>query len=148
MSLLIKNYSVFKIILRFGLLALLFGILLELSNYSISNRSYYSEFLVAIAAVGLVVFGFVLRKYIITQNSYLKDEFAPNERKIQLLQISSREMEVLNVMAEGLSNVEIADKLFVSESTVKTHVSNLLSKLDAKRRTEAIKKAKEYGIIK
>ncbi|MTI39337.1 response regulator transcription factor [Fulvivirga lutimaris] len=57
-------------------------------------------------------------------------------------------MEVLNVMAEGLSNVEIADKLFVSESTVKTHVSNLLSKLDAKRRTEAIKKAKEYGIIK
>ena len=138
----------FKIILRFGLLALLFGILLELGNYSISNRSYYSEFLVALTAVGLVVFGFALRKYIITKSTYSKDEFTPNERTIQLLQITGREMEVLKVMAEGLSNGEIADKLFVSESTVKTHISNLFSKLDAKRRTEAIKKAKEYGIIK
>lgn len=138
----------FKIILRFGILALLFGILLELGNYSISNRNYYSEFLMALTAIGLVFFGFALRKYIITKNIILKDDFTPNERKIQLLQISSREMDVLKVMAEGLSNGEIANKLFVSESTVKTHISNLFSKLDAKRRTEAIKKAKEYGIIK
>ena len=137
-----------KIILRFGFLALLLAILLELGSYSISNQSFYSEFLVTLSAIGLVVFGFILRKYIITKNTLLQDEFTPNERKIQLLQISNRELEVLNVMAKGLSNSEIADQLFVSESTIKTHVSNLLSKLDAKRRTEAIKKAKEYGLIK
>ncbi len=137
-----------KIILRFGFLALLLAILLELGSYSISNQNFYSEFLVTLSAIGLVVFGFILRKYIITKNTLLQDEFTPNERKIQLLQISNRELEVLNVMAKGLSNSEIADQLFVSESTIKTHVSNLLSKLDAKRRTEAIKKAKEYGLIK
>ncbi|GAB3544523.1 response regulator transcription factor [Spirosoma fluminis] len=61
--------------------------------------------------------------------------------------ISKREYEVLELMAQGLSNQEIADTLFVSLNTVKTHTSNLFLKLDAKRRTQAIQKAKELGLI-
>ena len=61
--------------------------------------------------------------------------------------ISKREYEVLELLSAGLSNQEIAEKLFVSTSTVKTHVSNILAKLESSRRTEAIAKAKEMRII-
>jgi NarL family two-component system response regulator LiaR len=61
--------------------------------------------------------------------------------------ISKREHEVLVLMARGLSNQEIADSLFVSLNTVKTHTSNLFVKLECKRRTQAIQKAKELNLI-
>ena len=61
--------------------------------------------------------------------------------------LSARELEVLALMAEGLSNQEIADRLFVSLNTVKTHTSKLFEKLDVKRRTQAVGKAKELNII-
>ena len=68
-------------------------------------------------------------------------------QKIKDLGLSKREYEVLKEVASGLSNQEIADKLFVSESTIKTHVSNLLVKLNAKRRTQAIQISKDLNII-
>jgi two-component system, NarL family, response regulator LiaR len=61
--------------------------------------------------------------------------------------ISKRELEVLQLISEGLSNQEIADRLFLSLNTVKTHSSNLFLKLDVKRRTQAIQKAKDLGVI-
>ena len=70
-----------------------------------------------------------------------------DKEKIEELGLSNREYEVLEQIAQGLSNKEIAEKLFVSESTVKTHVSNLFIKLDAQRRTQAIQIAKESGIL-
>ena len=70
-----------------------------------------------------------------------------NHKKIKDLDISKREYEVLLGISEGLSNKEIGEKLFVSESTIKTHVSNLLSKLNAKRRTQALQIAKGFNII-
>lgn len=70
-----------------------------------------------------------------------------NHQKIKELGLSKREYEVLCKIADGHSNLEIAKQLFISESTVKTHVSNILVKLDAKRRTQAIQKAKELQII-
>jgi two-component system, NarL family, response regulator LiaR len=73
--------------------------------------------------------------------------FEVDESNLKKLGISKREYEVLELVAAGLSNQEIAEKLFVSVSTVKTHVSNVLAKLDASRRTEAIAKAKEMRII-
>ncbi len=63
------------------------------------------------------------------------------------LGISNRELEVLQLMARGLSNQEIADQLFVSLNTIKTHSSNLYTKLEVKRRTQAIQKAKDLKII-
>jgi len=73
--------------------------------------------------------------------------FERDEEALKRQGISKREFEVLELIAAGLSNQEIADRLFVSNSTVKTHVSNVLAKLDASRRTEAIANAKQLRII-
>lgn len=73
--------------------------------------------------------------------------FTLNEKELQNLNLSKRELEVLQLMAEGLSNHEIADRLFVSLSTIKTHSRNLFDKLDVSRRTQAIDKAKKLSII-
>lgn len=86
---------------------------------------------------------------IIEKEVYIKEspDFILNEKEIEKLRISKREMEVLELMAEGLSNQEIAERLFVSLNTVKTHSSKVLEKLDVKRRTQAIEKAKRLAII-
>ncbi len=73
--------------------------------------------------------------------------FKLNEPELERLGISKREYEVLELIAQGLSNQEIAERLFVSLSTVKTHSSNLFMKLDARRRTQAIHRAKELGLL-
>jgi DNA-binding CsgD family transcriptional regulator len=73
--------------------------------------------------------------------------FALNEERVKDLGITKRELEILDLIARGMSNREIADKLFVSENTVKTHSSRLLDKLSAKRRTQAVQIAKEMGLI-
>ncbi|RDI13121.1 response regulator transcription factor [Flavobacterium sp. AG291] len=75
------------------------------------------------------------------------NDFIPNQTEIENLAISKRELEVLQLMADGLSNQEIAEKLFVSLNTVKTHSSKVYEKLEVKRRTQAVEKAKKYGII-
>ncbi len=77
-----------------------------------------------------------------------KLETEPNQIEIEKLGISKRELDVLNLMAAGHSNDEIALKLFISLNTVKTHASNLFSKLDVKRRTQTVEKAKCLKIIK
>ncbi|MBA3681685.1 MAG: DNA-binding response regulator [Bacteroidetes bacterium] len=73
--------------------------------------------------------------------------FVFNEVEMEKLNISKRELEVLQLMSAGLSNNEIAEKLFVSLNTVKTHSSRLFEKLDVKRRTQAIEKAKRLSLI-
>lgn len=73
--------------------------------------------------------------------------FALNEKRLKDLGITKRELEILELIAQGMSNREIAEKLFVSENTVKTHSSRLLDKLSAKRRTQAVQIAKEMGLI-
>jgi len=72
---------------------------------------------------------------------------ALNTSLISELELSKRELEILGLMAQGHSNEEIAAKLFVSLSTVKTHNQNLFAKLDVKRRTQAIEKAKRLHLI-
>ena len=73
--------------------------------------------------------------------------FALNEERLKDLGITRRELEILELIAKGMSNREIADKLFVSENTVKTHSSRLFDKLSAKRRTQAVQIGKEMGLI-
>lgn len=74
-------------------------------------------------------------------------EFEVNQKELEKLNLSKREIEVLVLMAEGLSNQEIAEKLFVSLNTVKTHCSKLFEKMEVKRRTQAIEMAKRLSII-
>ena len=73
--------------------------------------------------------------------------FALNHERLKGLGITKRELEILELMAQGMSNREIANMLFVSENTVKTHSSRLFDKLSAKRRTQAVQIGKEMGII-
>ena len=86
---------------------------------------------------------------IIEKEIYLtpSDEFVLNVELKEQLELSDRELEVLQHMAKGLSNQEIADELFVSLSTVKTHNQNIFSKLEVKRRTQAVEKAKNHQLI-
>jgi NarL family two-component system response regulator LiaR len=73
--------------------------------------------------------------------------FVPSESKREQLGITRRELEVLGLIAQGMSNREIAGKLFVSENTVKTHSSRVFDKLGAKRRTQAVQLGKELGLL-
>jgi len=73
--------------------------------------------------------------------------FVPDEKKREHLGITRREFEILELIAQGMSNREIAEKLYVSENTVKTHSSRVLDKLGAKRRTQAVQLGKELGLL-
>jgi len=73
--------------------------------------------------------------------------FQRNESRLAELGITPRELEILEAMAAGLSNREIAERLFVSENTVKTHAGRLFDKLAARRRTQAVQLAKEAGLL-
>jgi DNA-binding CsgD family transcriptional regulator len=74
-------------------------------------------------------------------------EFSRDEARLAELGLTPRELEMLELMAQGLSNKEIADKVFVSENTVKTHLSRVFDKLGVRRRTQAVQRGKELRLI-
>lgn len=76
------------------------------------------------------------------------EDITINETELHKLNLSSREYEVLQLLTKGYSNADIAEALFLSLSTIKTHASNLYFKMDVKSRTQAIEKAKRLKIIK
>ena len=123
--------------------------LLKFLEYRLFVRDLSMEFYVGIVAVMFTILGvwvglkLTRKKTIIITNA----NFQFDESRLEKAGISKREYEVLELMARGFSNQEIADKLFVSLNTIKTHSSNLFLKLEAKRRTQAIQKAKELNLI-
>ena len=74
-------------------------------------------------------------------------EFVRDQKKVESLGITPRELEILELIAQGLSNKEIAARVFVSENTVKTHSSRVFEKLGARRRTQAVQLGKEFRLI-
>ena len=137
-----------KIVLKFGLLSLALLLLFQLGKFSMLGRGLSTELWISLFAVLFLIFGYFAGNMIFgikTEKTENNDEI--DTESIKALGISTREYEVLQEIAAGLSNQEIAEKLFISESTVKTHVSNLLLKLDARRRTQAVTKAKAQGIL-
>ncbi|MCB0381942.1 MAG: response regulator transcription factor [Psychroserpens sp.] len=134
-----------KTILVFALLILAILLLFQFSKYAVISGDLDIEFLIAIIAVAFFFVGVYLNKKSLQKQNTSSEDI--NHQKIKDLDISNREYEVLIGISEGLSNKEIGEKLFVSESTIKTHVSNLLSKLNAKRRTQALQIAKDFNII-
>lgn len=90
-----------------------------------------------------------VRTVVVEKEVYVNppSEFAVDETELKKLNLSSREYEVLQLLARGHSNADIAETLFLSLSTVKTHVSNLFTKMDVKSRTQALEKAKRLKII-
>ena len=86
----------------------------------------------------------IVEKEIVVQKNL---NFNLNQAELDARKISKRELEVLQLMSEGLSNQEIASRLFVSLHTIKTHSSNLFEKLEVKRRTQAVETAKKLQLI-
>jgi len=76
-----------------------------------------------------------------------RTDFIINQDELRKLNLSKRELEVLQLMAEGLSNQEIAERLFVSLNTIKTHSAQIFEKMEVKRRTQAVDMAKRLSII-
>ena len=92
----------------------------------------------------------VEKEVYVNRNENLPDRqegFVLDTSLVSQLELSKRELEILGLLAQGHSNQEIAAKLFVSLSTVKTHNQNLFEKLDVKRRTQAVEKAKRLNLI-
>ena len=122
--------------------------LLKMLEYRYFVRELTLEFYLAIVAVFFTGLGIwaglkLTRRKIVT----VGPAFVLNDSELQRLGISKREHEVLELMAQGMSNQEIADKLFVSLNTIKTHTSNLFLKLEVGRRTQAVQKAKALSLI-
>jgi two-component system, NarL family, response regulator LiaR len=89
----------------------------------------------------------VVREVLVPAQVPVREPFAPNTAHQQTLGITARELETLTLVARGFSNREIATQLFVSENTVKTHCARVFDKLGAARRTQAVQRGKELGLL-
>ena len=137
-----------RTVILYGLALASLVFLLKYFEYRLIVRDLSIEFYVGLVAIVFTGLGIwaglrLTRRQVVT----IGPEFILNQAELVQLGISKREHEVLALMAQRLSNQEIADKLFVSLNTVKTHSSNLFVKLNASRRTQAIQKAKELRLI-
>lgn len=88
-----------------------------------------------------------IKTVVIEKPIFANTDFVLNRDEVNRLRLSAREMDVLQLMADGLSNRQIAARLFVSLNTIKTHTSNLFLKMDVERRTQAIEMAKRLSLI-
>lgn len=134
-----------KTILVFALLVLALLLLFQIGKYAMVSGNLKIEIIVAVIAIIFFFIGIYMNKKSLQKHKVPSEEI--NYKKIEELGITTREYEVLQHIFMGLSNKEIADTLYLSESTIKTHVSNLLVKLNAKRRTQALQIAKKLQII-
>ena len=143
-----ENNTLKRTIILYGLsLAALLAIL-KMVEYRLFVRDLSVEVYAGFIAVLFTSLGIWLglkltRKKVVV----LSPDFRLDTSAIERLGISKREQEVLELISKGLSNQEIADKLFVSVNTIKTHSSNLFQKLEVSRRTQAIQRAKELRLI-
>lgn len=122
--------------------------LLKFVEYKYILRDIPLEFYIGLVAVMFTAIG-IWAGLRLTRPKIVEvaGPFDRNEANLEQTGLSKRELEVLELIAAGHSNQEIAEKLFVSTSTVKTHVSNILAKLNASRRTQAIRRAQELHLI-
>jgi DNA-binding CsgD family transcriptional regulator len=89
----------------------------------------------------------IVKEVLVPAEAPARKPFAPDAAQQQILGITARELEILTLVAGGLSNREIANQLFVSENTVKTHCARAFDKLGAARRTQAVLRGKELGLL-
>ena len=143
-----------KTILLYGLLGGVLIAVLKLVEYRYLVIEHSLEIYGGIVAVLFSALGIWLGLKLTRKTVVVKEvpvpvqgPFVRNDAQLEKLGITPRELEILEAIAAGLSNREIAERLFVSENTVKTHAARLFDKLSAKRRTQAIQRAKEAGLI-
>jgi len=148
-------------VLIFGLIGGILVTLLKWSEYRFLIIEHSFEIYGGLVALIFATLGIWLgirltgrRQKIVIKEVLVPGEVAPSGRPFILnaqkrddLGITPRELEVLGLVAEGLSNREIAGKLYVSENTVKTHCSRAFDKLGARKRIQAIQLGKEFGLL-
>lgn len=127
-------------------IALAAGMLaLQWFDYSRLARTHSGDIAVFLLALGFLAVGIFLGRRVFSARTAVPFDGNPNA--CEALGISPRELDVLREIAAGRSNKEIAAHLHVSPNTVKTHVAKLFEKLGARRRTDAIHRARELGIL-
>ena len=147
-----------KTILLYGLLGGVLITLLRVVEYRYLALEHSLELYGGIIALVFAVVGIGLgqkltRERVVTREVRVavpgarSEPFVRHQARVAALEITPRELEILDAIAAGLSNREIAERLFVSENTVKTHAARLFSKLSAQRRTQAVQRAREAGLI-
>ena len=148
-------------VLIFGLVGGLLIAILQYTEYRFIVIEHSVELYGALVAVLFATFGIWLGLRITRRRETMAKEvlpasgrspepslpFSPNTAQQQSLGITDRELEILALIARGLSNREIATQLFVSENTVKTHCSRTFDKLGVARRTQAVRRGKELGLL-
>jgi DNA-binding NarL/FixJ family response regulator len=134
-----------RTILLYGAVLAAGSFALEWLEFRFLVRTHATEAYVALVAAAFLGLGVWLGAKLFPRAP--AGQFAPNTLARETLGISDRELEVLELLAAGRSNKEIARRLDVSPNTVKTHVTKLFGKLQARRRTEAILRARELGMI-
>jgi DNA-binding CsgD family transcriptional regulator len=148
--------------LIFGLVGGLLIATLQYTEYRFVVIEHSVEIYGALVAILFAAFGIwlglritrsreIIRETVVVREVLVPAEapapFAPNTARQQTLGITARELEILTLVACGLSNREIATQLFVSENTVKTHCARTFDKLGAARRTQAVQRGKELGLL-
>jgi NarL family two-component system response regulator LiaR len=161
-DILFHNPTMKRHVLIFGLVGGLLIATLQYTEYRFVVIEHSVELYSALVAILFATFGIWLglritrRREIIRETVVVKEvlvpaeapaPFAPNTIRQQTLGITQRELEILTLVAQGLSNREIATQLFVSENTVKTHCARAFNKLGAARRTQAVQRGKELGLL-
>jgi DNA-binding CsgD family transcriptional regulator len=135
-----KRVAMYGVLLGAGTLAL------QWLDYFRLARAYPAEIYTFLIAAGFLALGVYIGTRVIGRHE--PQAFDGNPKALASLGISPRELAVLNELASGHSNKEIAQRLSVSPNTVKTHVARLFEKLGAEGRVDAINRARELGIVK
>jgi two-component system, NarL family, response regulator LiaR len=151
------NFAHLKRVLLYGSIGGALIALLKLIEYKYFLRAYPGEVYGGVVALVFTAVGIYLglkwtrppEPVVVVREVIVRDNgpFVLDAGKLKELGLTAREHEILGLIAQGLSNREIAEKLFVSENTVKTHSSRLFEKLEVNRRVQAVQKGKELGLI-
>jgi DNA-binding CsgD family transcriptional regulator len=143
-------------VILYGLAGGVFIALLKVLEYQHFVRAYPTEIYGGLVAVIFTAVGLYFglqwarpKEVVVVREVRVREEkvFELDAGKLKELGITQREHEILGLIAEGLSNREIGERLFVSENTVKTHSSRLFDKLGVNRRVQAVQKGRELGLI-
>ncbi len=163
-DILLHNPIMKRHVLIFGLVGGLLIATLQYTEYRFVIIEHSIELYSALVAILFATFGIwlglritrsretiretvVVKEVLVPAEVRALEPFAPNSAQQQTLGITARELEILTLIARGFSNREIATQLFVSENTVKTHCARTFDKLGAARRTQAVLRGKELGLL-
>ena len=134
-----------KTILLYSLAIAAAALVLQWLEYQYTVRRFSSEIYIGVIALAFTGLGVWVGLRLTPKRG--PQPFEQNHAAIRSLGISEREFEVLELLASGCTNREIAEKLFVSPNTVKTHLSHLYEKLEVRRRTQAVQRARALEVI-